>query len=105
MTLPVCYRSQDIQSSESKGVLEGVILRGQFDSSIIRLRKEIRQGNISNSTLITLIIDDLNHGINTRAKEYLGLLKQGESDSKLVKKIEAIFEQYIRRIHQWRESV
>ena len=89
--LPTCYRSEDIQSTGAASVLGGVTLRG-FEDPVMLLRQEIEQGKISNSALITLLIHDLNYGMDARTKYYLKLLKQREPESEVVKKIELMIE-------------
>lgn len=89
--LPVCYSPKDFEGSDSFSPC-GFVLRGDPTGSVDLLRKEFESGNVSSSTLLTLLMHELSNGNKESAKPYFDSLKKQEPESGFVQKIANEFE-------------
>jgi hypothetical protein len=90
--LPVCYGHEEFKEGVPD-VTGGLVLRGQPKDLLASLREEYRNGNASNSTLMTLIMHDLKNGKKEQAKQYFNVLKKRAPESGFIKEISKMFEE------------
>ena len=84
--LPICYSPGDFEGSDSFSSA-GFVLRGNPIGSVDSLEKEFKSGNVSSSTLLTLIMHELSNANKKGAKPYFNSLKKREPKSGFLQKI------------------
>jgi hypothetical protein len=87
--LPVCYSMEEIRRAGSEPV-GGFVLRGQNDP-LAELREEFNSGKASNSTVMILLMHELNRGEVEKAKPYYEFLKKCLPDSEFITNIATLF--------------
>lgn len=88
--LPVCYSPSEMNTSDSQSI-GGFVLRGMPVDPLEQLRNEFKSGKASNSTLMTLIMHDVNNKEINKAKPYYSELKQRMPNSSFIKEIKKYF--------------
>jgi hypothetical protein len=89
--LPVCYKPEAFQG-EIPQKIGGIPLMGVEADPADSLRDELKGGNASNSTLMTLMMHDLKEGDIESAKTCFDILKTRLPASEFLKQISARFE-------------
>jgi hypothetical protein len=87
--LPVCYSMEEVKKPGSEPV-GGFVLRGPNDP-LAELRKEFNSGKASNSTVMILLMHELNRGEVEKARPYYEFLKERLPDSEFIKDIATLF--------------
>jgi hypothetical protein len=87
--LPVCYSMEEIRRAGSEPV-GGFVLRGPNDP-LAELREEFNSGKASNSTVMILLMHELNRGEIEKAKPYYEFLKKRLPDSEFITNIATLF--------------
>jgi hypothetical protein len=87
--LPVCYSMEEIKKAGSEPV-GGFVLRGPNDP-LAELREEFNSGKASNSTVMILLMHELNRGEVEKARPYYEFLKKRLPDSEFITNIAALF--------------
>lgn len=88
--LPVCYSPGEAHGGKS-GVIGGFVLRGVPKDPVKELRDEFKTGKATNTTLMTLIMNDLKNGRKDIAKEYYEELRRRAPDSAFVRNLAGEF--------------
>lgn len=87
--LPVCYSMEEIKRAGSEPV-GGFVLRGPNDP-LAELREEFNSGKASNSTVMILLMHELNRGEVEKARPYYEFLKNRLPDSEFITNIAPLF--------------
>jgi hypothetical protein len=87
--LPVCYSMDEIKKAGSEPV-GGFVLRGPNDP-LAELREEFNSGKASNSTIMILLMHELNRGEVEKARPYYEFLKKHLPDSEFITNIATLF--------------
>jgi hypothetical protein len=80
--LPVCYSTEEIKKAGSEPV-GGFVLRGPKDP-LAELRAEFNSGKASNSTVMILLMHELNRGELEKARPYYEFLKNHLPESEFI---------------------
>jgi len=88
--MPVCYEPDSI-SAESTASMGAFVLRGGAKDPVAELRAEFDQGKASTSTLMTLVMHDLQNGRKENARPYFQALQKQAPDSEFVRRVAGIF--------------
>ncbi|MDH4182823.1 MAG: hypothetical protein OEV92_01250 [Nitrospinota bacterium] len=88
--MPVCYEPDSI-TAESTNTIGAFVLRGGAKDPVADLRAEFENGNASLSTLMTLVMYDLQNGRKDSARPYFEELSKRAPESQFVKRISGIF--------------
>ena len=84
--LPVCYEPE-LMEVDKHNTMGAFVMRGAQNDPVAALRNEYQNGNASNSTLMTLIMHDLNSGKKEQAKPYYQELKSRAPNSPFIKSV------------------
>ena len=76
--LPMCYHPDSYEKTDSN-VIGGFVLRGSPSDPLAPLRKEFAEGNASNSSLIALVLHEIEKGNMEQAKKYFDAIAAGET--------------------------
>ena len=89
--LPVCY-SVSAVSTKAGNQMGGIVLRGAGPQDpVVDLREEFINGTASNSTILTLMMHDLNSGNIEKSRPYYNELKNRIPDAEIITRLETVF--------------
>lgn len=89
--LPVCYIPDSYGKTDSN-IIGGFVLRGGPSDPVVALRTEFASGEASNSTLVTLVLHEIDKGNKEQAEKYFEELQRRHPDNEFVKVLKRKFE-------------
>ncbi len=90
--LPVCYSMTAVNNTSGKQ-MGGIVLRGAGPKDpVAELRDEFADGTATNSTVLTLLMHDLNNGNAEKARPYYEYLKKRLPDAEIIIRFSGVFE-------------